>query len=113
MPGPMKIREETELSVDSFPNAVLLLEKLGFAISISFEKIRETWQIDHCEVVLDLLPDSLGSYVEIEAHDVRAIAALQNKLGLRDYPSITEGYADMVWNHLKNGPHRVLCFHHR
>jgi predicted adenylyl cyclase CyaB len=60
--GPLKSREEIELAVANHDAAVTLLEALGFARVMSFEKKRERWTLDNCTIELDELPH-LGTYV--------------------------------------------------
>ena len=58
-------RFEAEVCVGDFANTKLILEKLGFAISASYEKYRSTYSLANAEIVLDELP--FGNFVEIEA----------------------------------------------
>jgi adenylate cyclase class 2 len=93
--GELKNREELEFSVDDGEAAAALLRAIGFEVILSFEKRRETWELDDCEVVLDELP-ILGSFVEIEGPGESAVMALRQKVGLSDRPLIQTGYATML-----------------
>ena len=62
--GMVKERVEHEFSVDDPVSARLLLESLGFEVTVRYEKVRERWQLDGCEVSLDRTP--MGDFVEVE-----------------------------------------------
>jgi adenylate cyclase class 2 len=101
-----KTREETEFSADP-PEAVRkLLENLGYQLTLSFEKRRETWAFGGCEVALDELP-YLGTYVEIEGKSAsddsaaRDVSAARDKLGLADLPLISIGYVSILARYLE------------
>ena len=99
-PGPMKRREEIEVSVDDPDAATSILEALGYSITLSFEKRRETWQLGSCEVVLDELP-LIGTFVEIEGPDEATIRHVQSQLDLGGRPTITRPYSGLLLDHLK------------
>jgi adenylate cyclase, class 2 len=94
-PGVMKTRPETEVKVASYENAVTLLEELGYQVTLSFEKRRESWKLDECEVELDELPQ-LGRFVEIEGPGEAAIERVRGRLELGGQQLIQTGYATMV-----------------
>jgi adenylate cyclase class 2 len=94
-PGRFKIREETQFSADD-PQAVRkLFENLGYRLTLSFEKRRESWKLKECEVDLDELP-YLGDYVEIEGPGDGAVDAVRRSLNLEDLPLISTGYISML-----------------
>jgi predicted adenylyl cyclase CyaB len=101
-----KMREETEFSADDSGAVRKMLENLGYQLTLSFEKRRETWAFSGCEVALDELP-YLGTYVEIEgksASDVTAardVSAARDKLGLADLPLISIGYVSILARYLE------------
>ncbi len=111
MKGPLqkaqfKTREETEFSADR-PEAVRkMLENLGYQLTLSFEKRRETWAFSGCEVALDEVP-YLGTYVEIEGKSAsdeaaaRDVTAAREALGLADLPLIYTGYISLLASYLK------------
>jgi adenylate cyclase, class 2 len=109
--GLMKTRPETEVKVASYDGAVALLQQLGYVMTLSFEKRRESWSLGGCEVELDELPQ-LGRFVEIEGPDEARIAAVQRQLGLENEPLIQTGYATMVAQYLArvSPPRRTLTF---
>jgi adenylate cyclase class 2 len=95
----LKTREEVELVV-SDGDGVLLLERLGFVKIFSFEKRRETWELDGCHVELDELP-RLGTFVEIEGPGESAVMPLREKLGLGQSPLISTSYVGMMMRSLE------------
>ncbi|HYE19380.1 MAG TPA: class IV adenylate cyclase [Tepidisphaeraceae bacterium] len=110
-PGTMKLRDETELSVGDFRKAVELLEVLKFAQVLSFEKRRQSWQVEGCKVELDELPH-LGTFVEIEGASEQAVQKVQELLGLGGRPVVKTSYVGLVMSHLqdKGQGSRVLRF---
>jgi len=97
--GPVKSREEIEMSVDSLDAAAAIFARLGFAQVLSFEKKRETWTLDRCTIELDQLPQ-LGSFIEIEGPSQDDVLSAREKLGLTDVPLTTPTYAELVSHHL-------------
>ena len=109
--GGLKNREEIEVVVDDdIGQLELLLSRLGFSKHLSFEKRRESFSIDDCRVELDTLPAPLGTFVEIEGPSSASIEAVRKKLGLNSLPLITQGYASMIDEHLKNSDATELLF---
>jgi adenylate cyclase, class 2 len=100
LPGELKTREEIEFSMDNAQAAQLLLERLGFVTTLSFEKRRETWQFEKCKVELDLLP-LLGTYVEIEGPGDEQVLSARKALGLTDLPLISTAYVSLLAKHLQ------------
>lgn len=97
--GPVKRREEIEVAVDRFDNAITLLERLGYTRNLKFEKRRESWKIEKSLVELDSLPE-LGCFIEIEAPTQTEVLKIRERLGLSDVPGVTKTYADLVTHHL-------------
>jgi adenylate cyclase, class 2 len=102
-PGQFKTREEIQFSIDQPQPARDLFRHLGYEPTLSFQKRRETWMLDDCEVELDELP-YLGTYVEIEGEE-RAIPVVREKLGLAGVPLISTGYISLLWRYLEE--HRI------
>lgn len=96
----VKNREELELSVASGKDATGLLEILGFHRILTFEKRRETWILENCEVELDEIPH-LGNFVEIEGPREELILQLREKLGLGDRPMVRESYIALLMTYLQ------------
>ena len=67
---------------------------------LSFEKRRETLELDGCKVELDELPH-LGSFVEIEGPDEEAVLRVREKLGLADRPIVKTSYIALLMGYLQ------------
>ncbi len=92
-----KEREELEIEFPDASSARALLKSVGFLKWLYYEKIRETWLLEDCEIVLDELP-GLGIFVEIEASSKEKIDKVVKKLKLpRKYISTT--YVEMLQEH--------------
>jgi adenylate cyclase, class 2 len=98
--GPLKTREEVELTVESEADATLLLERLGFAKRLTFAKRRETWTLGGCQVELDELPH-LGTFVEIEGPGESEILHVKTLLQLTTAPPIKASYVAMLMTYLQ------------
>jgi len=96
--GAVKQREELELTIEDYDDAIALLSRLGYAPMLTFEKKRQTWQIDNCEIALDDLPE-LGTFVEIEGPDEICVLRVRERLGLNEVPLIKDSYAALVQRH--------------
>lgn len=97
--GPIKQRQEAEISTDDARRAEQLLLALGYQPGLSFEKRRDRYLLDGCRIELDTLP-RLGSFIEIEGPDEQRVLAVRRKLGLADEPMITPSYASMLREHI-------------
>lgn len=94
--GGFKSREEIEVVVDDYDRLVAMFGRLGFGVTLSFEKRRETWSLgEGTEVVLDTLPH-LGTFAEIEAGSEQVIRDLLSALGLTDAPVVKESYIQLI-----------------
>jgi len=93
--GPLKSREELELNVGNATDAQKLLEGLGYQKVLLFEKRRESYDFEGCEIELDELP-LLGTFVEVEGPDEKSVLRARELLGLGDRDMIRTGYASMV-----------------
>lgn len=87
-----KVRQEYEVEVSDFEQARALVEKLGYAPSLRYEKYRETFRHGDTEILLDETP--LGAFVEIEGTR-ESIDAITQQLGLDDANRITASYGDI------------------
>lgn len=96
-----KSRREIEFTVDDLNAARELLEALGCQVSIAFEKRRFLWVLDECSICLDEVIE-IGYFVEIEGPSEQAVADARAQLQLTDEPHITESYAALLVQHLKN-----------
>jgi adenylate cyclase class 2 len=100
VPGKLKSRDEIQFTVDDPKATRQLFENLGFALTLSFQKRRETWKFRGCEVALDQLP-RLGHFVEIEGDSAKKIMSVRRALGLSNRPLISAGYVSMLARYLK------------
>ena len=98
--GPLKSREETEVTVGDEAGAVSLLTTLGFARVLCFEKRRESWHLGGCKVELDEVPH-LGTYVEVEGPKEETVMRVRQQLGLAERPMIRASYIAMLMTHLQ------------
>lgn len=98
-PGQVKSRAETELHVQDASQAIALLEALGYAPTLTFEKHRDRWAWGGCHIELDSLP-MIGRFVEIEGPDEAAIMHVREALGMRDTPIEPMGYAALLGREL-------------
>lgn len=108
--GSLKIRPETELNVESYPDAIQLLHQLGYEVKMSFEKRRETWELGSCEIVLDELPEDIGTFVEIEGDSEDSVKAMRTRLGLDSASAEEMTYAILVREHLEHSGRTELTF---
>ena len=76
----VSVRQEIEFTVSDFAAARRLLEALGYAVVVTYEKFRTTFALHNLLVVLDELP--FGSFIEIEGGDAEGIHAAADALGL-------------------------------
>ena len=90
-----KKRREVEIEVQDGESAEKLLSVLGYNKILTFEKKRQLWRLNDCEIALDELP-LLGSFVEIEGPDSEKIVDVQSNLELSDLPHISESYASLM-----------------
>jgi adenylate cyclase class 2 len=98
--GTLKQREEIEYRVDDPDAARRIFEALGLAITLSFEKRRESWSFGECKIELDELP-RLGCFVEIEGPSESAILRVRDQLGLTGAPAIHETYSKLLADDLR------------
>lgn len=107
--GALKRRDEIEFSVSDAGAATRLFERLGFQSDLSFEKRRETWELDGCHVELDELP-RLGRFVEIEGPSEDDILRVRDKLGLAQVELVRTSYIAMVASLMREVAERSLTF---
>jgi adenylate cyclase class 2 len=108
--GQLKSREETETTVGSFADASGLIERMGFMKVLSFEKRRDSWSLNGCEVELDNLP-RLGTFVEIEGPRDETVLKTREMLQLTDRPLVRASYIAMLMTNLQEAgdpTHEVL-----
>ena len=96
--GEFKRRREIQFGIDNVERAIELFSSLGFEKSLAFQKRRQVWHVEDCEVALDELP-LLGTFVEIEGPSEEKIAGVQAKLGLASLAHIPDSYATLMCRH--------------
>lgn len=91
---------EFETVVSDVEATEAIIEKLGYTLSIVYEKHRKAWRFGNVEVVLDELP--FGYYMEIEG-SVEDITKAEKQLGIGDleieargYPRLTTKYGKLT-----------------
>jgi adenylate cyclase class 2 len=73
-------QKEICLEVDSFDNAVSLLESIGCERKSYQETKRELWKLDDTEITLDEWP-FLEPFVEVEGNSEAAVKSVSEKIG--------------------------------
>lgn len=98
--GKFKHQIEFETEVSDVDATESIIQKLGYKLSVVYEKHRKAWQLKNVEVVLDELP--FGYYMEIEG-EMDDILAVEKLLGAKDleveprgYPRLTLKYGTAV-----------------
>jgi len=91
--GGVHARREIEFTVSDYQSAQLLLESLGYQISLMYEKFRTTYLLDGLQVTLDEMP--YGNFTEIEGSDPAAIRDTAGKLGVNWDMRILESYTSL------------------
>jgi adenylate cyclase class 2 len=98
--GQFKTREEIEFTASDAAAVQKIFEHLGYRPTLSFEKRRESWMLDECEVELDEMP-YLGTFVEIEGKTEEKIGQVRRKLELEGLPLISTGYIALLSRYLQ------------
>jgi len=93
--GATKSREEIETQIGDARTAVHILERLGHVVVLEYEKKRESWSLDGCDVELDE-PAKLGLFVEIEGANESVIRGVQRKLGLESTEFVKASYVQLA-----------------
>jgi adenylate cyclase, class 2 len=90
-----KSRAEIETALADAAAGSQILNRLGVREVLIFEKIRETWRLGPCEVMLDELP-RVGWYLEIEGHDAESVSQVRAQLGLAEAPLVGDTYPKLA-----------------
>jgi adenylate cyclase, class 2 len=97
----MKHRREDETRVEDPDAMELILDALGFAPALVYEKRRETWRLAEAEIVIDELP--FGLFMEIEGSE-KDIREIESRLAIKRLKTETLSYPRLVLKHgAKNG----------
>ncbi len=77
---------ENEIIIDSFDKGCNLLDVFGFQKKYYYEKIREIWKCDNCEIIFDTIP-GLYDTMEIECISKTKLDKLKKQLDLEPTPA--------------------------
>ena len=94
-PSDLKVRPEINIGITDADAAARLFESLGFEPFVTFEKIRESWQLSDCRIELDEVP-LLGKFVEIEGPAEADVTRAKSDLGFASAEIITQSYVKML-----------------
>jgi len=97
--GDFKQQIEHETIVADVNATEAIIEKLGYVLSIVYEKHRKAWHLCGAEVVLDELP--FGYYMEIEG-SVEEILEAERALEIEKLPLETRGYPRLTLKYGKD-----------
>jgi adenylate cyclase class IV len=78
--GSLGDQKETEIVVSDFDKAVEIMQLMGLEPNRYQETLRETWEYDGAEIVIDTWP-CLEPYTEIEAGSEEKVREVAEKLG--------------------------------
>lgn len=92
----VKHKTEFETEVSDVNEMEEIIRKLGYRLSVVYEKKRRTWHLGKVEIVLDELP--FGLYMEIEG-TTRNIALAEKKLGIKRLVPEMRGYPRLTIKH--------------
>jgi len=92
-----KFADENEIIIDDFDEAITILNNLGCKTKHYYEKIREIWNLDNCEIVFDTIPCN-PEFMEVEAVKKRDLTKLIKTLDLEKYRS--QSYNNDILNEL-------------
>lgn len=90
-----KSRREIGIKLDKAEEIMDVLTELGYSERLVFEKKRQIWHSDGCDIDLDELP-LIGKFVEIEGPDDESIEKIQKKLGMGHLKHIEHSYAHLM-----------------
>lgn len=91
-------RQEIEFEVSDFQAARRLLEALGYAICVSYEKYRTTYDLEGVKITIDEMP--YGQFCEVEGPNPAVIQSVSGQLGLDWSTRIMDSYL-MLFGSLK------------
>lgn len=94
--GGAKVLREVQTGVDDAGALRRILSGLGLEPVLEYEKFREVWLLDGCEICLDRLP--FGDFVELEGAE-EALATLPGRLGLDGLEQSDASYHELNARH--------------
>jgi adenylate cyclase, class 2 len=105
--GDFKHQIEFETVISDVDATESIIEKLGYKLSVVYEKHRKAWHFGPVEVVLDELP--FGFYMEIEG-EMQDITDAEELLGIQSLETEARGYPRLT---LKYGKEKNGVFYSR
>lgn len=106
-----KERNEVESKVSDAKNTLEILKRLGFKEGMRKEKIRETYSLGGCLLLIDTLP-FLGYFLEVESDNQEKIKKVVTRLGLNLKNSSPLNYGTIFhYFYLKNVEKFKHCKH--
>ena len=99
--GPIKHREELEVEVSDIELLAAILDRLGFAPVLRYEKDRETWSTGGVTVALDHTP--MGDFVELEGAAERLTLAA-SAIGVDVGDAVRGSYVSLWQDHRAQNP---------
>lgn len=97
--GGVKKRVEIETEIGDARACEEIIQKVGFRLSLVYEKRRKAWRLAGCEVVLDELP--FGCFMEIEG-STEDILAAEKLLRVEDVAIESSTYPGLTMKHGKD-----------
>ncbi|MGN6368175.1 MAG: class IV adenylate cyclase, partial [Phycisphaerae bacterium] len=96
----LRSREAFDIQCEPVEQVIPLLEALGYERVMSFEKDRESWEMEGCSVELDTLPH-FGKFLEVEGPSEEAGRGVQGTLGRGGVGAGRERSSAMVGTELR------------
>ena len=103
--GPVKVRPEYELEIESVAKMRRVLEALGFFTLVTYEKDRESWQLGDVSIVLDRTP--MGDFVEVEG-PIDRVEEVARTAGLDPADAVRGSYVSLWHDYRARCPERDL-----
>lgn len=94
-PGPFKVREEHETTVEDGKVLADIFVGLGYQPSFVFQKLREQFDCGDVIICLDHVPSD-DIFLEVEAPDELILAVTLRELGVNEKESIKQGYPKLL-----------------
>lgn len=94
----IKRQREDETNIGDANAMEAILESLGFAPALVYEKRRTTWRLGAAEIVLDELP--FGLFMEIEGPEAE-IKKIERKLAIKGLRAEHSSYPQLTQRHGK------------
>lgn len=100
----IKVEEEIEVEASSFQESEKILAKLGYQSVSSYERIRDTFNVDSCKVTIDNFPFAYILEIEGNKLDIKKVAG---KLGLNLRENITKS-CDDIYAEMRKASHKEV-----